>query len=400
MVFALVRDATLMRMPMRLRTLATTPGPLPGHFAIVDPAPKVAYSRQCRDRIVHLGHPWENTTPALLTVLEAESRREWIVPRAFEGHVMAVWLDGTTLSMVISEPHDVTRGAGIVEANVRGATAKVGPLQRLGDADRHLGKGHAELSLQTVMRHGEHLFAIARAGTNQAVLELELTGGLYTARVLLLAKSDQAMFSDDGEYVVLHQCGKTTTIVGLDGRRLATVTAPVAKGTTSYVSTARNGSLGYTIFHAGDQRSWLEIATEPWPASTTHELAEVPDSLPIANLMTKDAPACSPEPIAYATAATQPAAFGAVIGWALNADPKTAKPTVTHVIVTDTILNFFDVAERRLRFRFNFSLAAITAMKTKPRGSFAEVEILTPSGRTVLHATRELAAALERSASG
>jgi hypothetical protein len=118
----------------------------------------------------------------------------------------------------------------------------------------------------------------------------------------------------------------------------------------------------------------------------------VPRTLPIADLPIAEAQRCSPEPVAYA-GVTSPTAFGAVIGWALNADPAKAKPIASHAIVTDRILNFFAMSkDRRLRFLFNFELAAISSVEIDGR----VVTIATPSGQTTLHATPAFSAALKR----
>ena len=69
-----------------------------------------------------------------------------------------------------------------------------------------------------------------------------------------------------------------------------------------------------------------------------------------------------------------------------------------------TIVNFFAVTDRKLRFLFNFDLAMIDRVDIgKPRGDekarargVVRVDITTPSGHTVRLTTRELASALAR----
>ena len=337
----------------------------------------------CGNRFVFLGHPWEDKTPAKVIVIDGK-KREFVIPRNHAHHFLGCWLaEDDRLAIVASDTFHVVHGIAITEVKLAKKT-KASPIMKVGQLKRHIGKGHAELSLQTVMRAGDRLFALASAGYRyRALLELEPKAKSFGSRVVVHAKADNAVFSADGQYVVMYERRKPAAIYALDGTKLATFTPKVPAGDyLDLVSAAPN----VVAFRAGKKGVHV-VRTSPWPGGATGALADVPASEPIADLPIDTAKACSPEPVSYR--GKPPRAFGAVIGWTLNA-PTTKKPTITHAIVTDLIINFFAKTDGKLRLLFNFDLSAI--QRVLRDGD--QVTIVTPSGRTILRTTRRFSAAL------
>ncbi len=341
----------------------------------------------CGTRFVFLGHPWEDGTPATAIVLDGAKRREVQIPRkGHERHFLAGWLaDDDRLAIVASDGFHVVHGVAITEVALA-ARVKQAPILKVLQLTRHVGKGHSDLSLQSVMRAGDRLFAIASAGYRyHALLELAPKGKSFGSRIVAHMKADTAVFSSGGAHAVFYERNRPAVIVGLDGSKLATVTPAVPKGGYLTLVAAAPGRLGFS----GDKAVHV-VDTPPWPGGATGELADVPASAAIADLPVDHAAACSPEPTSYRGKPRPPVAFGAVIGWSLNADPAKKKPAITHAIVTDLIVNFFATTDRKLRLLFNFDLGAIERVTTDGD----RMTITTPSGTTVLRTTPAFAAAL------
>lgn len=344
----------------------------------------------CGERFVFIGHDGADGSTARAIVLAGNQRREVALPRRGGGHLLGGWLtEDDELAIVISDDFHVVDGIAVSEYTVS-AKAKLVRTRKVLQLRRHIGKGHAELSLAHALRVGDRRYALASAGYRyRALLELEPKAKSFGSRVLAYRKADDAVFCSGGRHAVFYERGKSAVVVGLDGSELAQIKPPVPTGCYLSLCAAAPGRLGFSVgkLRGTDRVQIVECA--PWPGSRVGSLGEVPRSAAIADLDVETARACSPEPVGYRRAGA-PDAFAAVIGWALNADPATKQPVISHVIVTDLIVNFFAVKDRKLRLLFNFDRSAI--QRVERDGD--QLTIVTPSGRTVMRATRGLATTL------
>jgi hypothetical protein len=349
----------------------------------------------CGERFVQLRHPWEDGTAATAVILDGSSRRTCTIPRPGKGHFIDCWLDGDTLAILVSDGFHIVRGVAVTEVDVRGSRARLAPVRRIHNLDRHVGKGHGELCPQQIMRRDDKLFVLASVGYNvRVLLELIVKAKSFDSRIVVQRRAQSAAFAATGEHAVFFHPSEPARVYGLDGTLLATVSVANAKNLV--LSSAAPGTLAFMRRRDLRSRDVVVMTTEAWPRATTGALAELPAGVPrIGDLQVADAAKYPPEPTSYATKTPQPPlAWGAVVGWSLNHDPKARKPSIAHAIVTDQIVNFFAVTARKLRFLFNFDLSAIEDVAIAPARGHVRVTIATPSGRTVLDTTRAFADAL------
>lgn len=372
------------------------------------PTAQVQSVSRAPERTVWVGHPWAGKTPAQIVIFEGRTKRTHTLARNHDRHVLSHHLEGDLLTLVMSDASHVVHGTAIIEATLQGKKARATAPLKVNQIDRHAGKGHASLSLRSLTRRAGKLFGLASVSrTHFALLELTRKPSSFTARVLTLLPAHSAGFTAEGDFAVLANNHGSLKLLGLDGSVAATLKVPQpATVAWSWFSKAsrRRITLGTRLKGLAEYGE-LTVTTTAWPeaAGVTRALESVPEGYEVIDDLPVGAAArCSPEPTSYdSTKPRPPRAWGAVTGWGLNRDPSRAKPTISHAMITDLIINFFAVSKGTLRLLFNFSLRAITKVSVAahhgddraPR-SCVRVEITTPSGLTVLLTTPTFARTL------
>lgn len=108
-------------------------------------------------------------------------------------------------------------------------------------------------------------------------------------------------------------------------------------------------------------------------------------------------PSSGPLPVAdlskYYDVNQPPIAWERVRGWNLNETPQSlsAPPSIDHIVLLPTLLEFCSSASGRLELVFNFLVGAIQRVEFDPNalggGGQGLVTVFTPSGRTLFVAT-------------